>query len=128
MGFDDWKRERAIKKTLRALSRQRVALIGQPGNVLVIERGLPDADSIDEHLHTCLLRGWIEVLHEAIPQGRLSFNHDNAPTTQGFTHAKPIYRLTEGGWAVLNRSHAWVLATFVVSVASLMASVLAMWK
>ena len=33
------------------------------------------------------------------------------------------YRLTEGGWAVLNRSHAWIVATFLVSAVGLVVAV-----
>ena len=36
---------------------------------------------------------------------------------------KTIYRLTEGGWAVIHRSHAWIIATFVISMLSLTAGV-----
>jgi hypothetical protein len=46
---------------------------------------------------------------------------------QPLTNIAPIYGLTEGGWAVLNRSHAWVLATFAVSFASLIASLFGVW-
>lgn len=38
--FADWKEERAIRRMLRKLARQRVALVLQPGNVRVIERAL----------------------------------------------------------------------------------------
>ena len=41
------KREFSIYQTLKAVSKQRVALILQPGNVWVIERAIPD-DEVTE--------------------------------------------------------------------------------
>jgi hypothetical protein len=38
--LDDFLTERAIGQTLRKLSRQRVALILQPGGIWVIERAI----------------------------------------------------------------------------------------
>lgn len=36
------------------------------------------------------------------------------------------YKLTEGGWSVLNRTQAWVLATFIVSATGLVVSAVAL--
>jgi len=65
----DWRRERAIRRALRALARQRIAVILQPGNVWVIEQAPDDQDvRLVEAIRSCYLRGWADVLPEAVPQ------------------------------------------------------------
>jgi hypothetical protein len=117
------RRERQIRRALRAVSRQRVALVLQPGNVPVIECSPPhDQEWFDTGIRTCLIRGWVEVLHDDMPTGKLNFSGSNPqlrPNMMPQTH----YRLTEGGWAVLNRSHGWVIATFVVSIIGLLVGI-----
>ena len=127
--FETFRRERQVRKALRAISRQRVALVLQPGNVQVVEQSPPDAEWFDLGVRTCLIRGWVEVLHENLPTGAvLMLGKTPVPPSQ--FSPKTHYRLTEGGWAVLNRSHSWVLATFLVSSLGLMvavASLLVAW-
>ena len=73
MVLTDLTREHRIRRTLRGLARQRVALILQPGNVFVVEKVLESADKDNvADLQTCLTRGWVEVMHDAIPRGRLA--------------------------------------------------------
>jgi hypothetical protein len=119
------RRERNIRLALHAIAQQRVATV-LPGNVVVIEMATPDAEWFDIAARTCLIRGWVEVLHDALPTGKLTFRGDEAvfPTT---TTAKPMYRLTEGGWAAINRSHAWVISTFFVAFIALIVSVGALY-
>jgi len=94
MGFINWKREWFIRKVLRKLSRQRVSLILQPGNVWVIEKSVGEEEQVDEALRTCYLRGWVEPIEKAIPHGKLTSN-GKLPEGYIFTESKPIYRLTE---------------------------------
>ncbi len=116
--FEGIRRERQIKKALRAIARQRVALVLQPGGVVVVEKAPPDEEWFDVAARTCLIRGWVAVLYEAIPTANLELNGRD-PVLPSTGKHKPFYRLTEGGWTVLNRSHGWVVATFVVTALGL---------
>jgi hypothetical protein len=68
----DLKREHNIRRTSGKLSRQRVALVLQPGNLWVIEKALEEAAETDAALKTCHMRGWVEPLESAIPRGKLT--------------------------------------------------------
>ena len=116
------RREREIRQTLRKLARQRVALVLQPEDVWVIELAVDDDESTQEALRTCHLRGWVEPIHDALPKGKLTPD-GRLPSGEMFSGEGPLYRLTEGGWAVVNRSHQWVVMAIAVALASLVASV-----
>lgn len=80
-------------------------------------------------MRTCELRGWATVLHSNIPISRLSTEDlvDQSGANLTFGERGQIFRLTEAGWAALNRTHAWLLATFAVASATLVATVLSVW-
>lgn len=120
--FENFSSERRVRRALKAVSRQRVAMILQPGNVSVIERGVPDEEWFEQGVRTCHIRGWVEVLHKNLPTGSLHF-HGNEPQFPAEIQSKNHYRLTEGGWAVLNRSHSLLVATFLVSAVGLVVAV-----
>lgn len=121
--FDGWQRERRIRKVLTGLARQRVAVVLQPSGVWVIEKALQRDDDAEAALATCLMRGWVEPLHENMPMADLDPN--NLPLAPPpFTRTETTYRLTEGGWAALNRAHAWMLVGILIAVLSLVATVL----
>lgn len=120
--LETFKRERAIRKALRAIARQRVVLVLQPGNVLVVERSPLNEEWFDVAVRTSHIRGWVDVVHDSIPSATVQFEGGNLVFPQGMT-PKSIYRLTEGGWAVIHRSHAWLIATFVVALLSLLAGI-----
>ena len=80
-------------------------------------------DDIDAALRTCHLRGWVEpVSDDAIPTGLA----ENLQTGRGplFDKTQLIYRLTDSGWNVIHDNHSWVVATFIVAAAALIASIL----
>jgi hypothetical protein len=123
--FDRWRRERMIRRILKKLSRQRVALILQPGNVWVVEMAVSEGDKdVAEALRTCHLRGWVDMVHDAVPRGRLGPNAELPRFADGIA---PVYRLTEAGWAELRRTHDWTVGTFLVSLLALVAAVLALF-
>jgi hypothetical protein len=122
--FDEWRRERAIRKVLRCLSRQRVAMILQPGNVWVVELAPSESSELDPILRTCHLRGWVEPIANAVPRGRLAPN-GGLPEGRVFDGEAPIYRLTEGGWQALNRTHHWVVFTAVIATITFVATIVA---
>lgn len=111
--------ERKIARTLRRLSRQRVATILQPGNIWVIERAVTDNGETAAHLSTCQLRGWIEPISNAVPKGRLT-GDGRLPAGGLFDGQGAIYRLTDSGWAAIQRAHMWVISGVALAFASVM--------
>jgi hypothetical protein len=108
------------------MARQRVGMILQPGNVWVIERAVPAGERTAAALRTCHLRGWVEIVENAMPAGDLT-SDGRIPDGQLFTRAEPMYRLTDSGWGVIHRSQTWVIATFLVALLSLTATLAALW-
>ena len=109
------KREYSIYRTLKALSKQRVALILQPGNVWVIEKAIPDSETKEENLRTCHLRGWVEPIVNAIPKGKLAPD-GSLPSGDIFTEQTPLYRLTDSGWNAIHRTHVIALLGIILSL------------
>ncbi len=118
IGLFEMKREYSIYRTLKRLSKQRVGMILQPGNVWVIEKALPRTDENEENLQTCLMRGWIEILHESVPMGVLGPNAE-LPDGQSLTSKEHIYRLTEGGWNALHRTHVIGILSIITALIGL---------
>jgi len=127
MALTAWRRERFIRKTLRRLAAQRVGLILQPGDVWVIERAVSEAEEkVAEALRTCHLRGWVEVVSDAVPQAQLGPTGE-LPNESSPRGRAPVYRLTDAGWNQIRRTHMWVILTFAVALASLIATILTLW-
>jgi hypothetical protein len=121
VGLTNWRRERIIHRTLRSLARQQVAKILQPGDVWVVERPVSEENpDVAAALRTCHMRGWVEVVDEAVPRASLTME---GALPQGLSRTAPVYRLTEGGWNVINRIYTWVIAAVVLSFASFVASI-----
>jgi hypothetical protein len=114
------RRERTVRRALHAIARQRAAMILQPGNVVVVEQSAPDEEWFYVAVQTCHIRGWAEVLHESMPTAAVRFE-GSKPVFPSTMAPKTVWRLTEGGWSVINRSHGWIIATFTVGVLSLLA-------
>lgn len=115
----EWRRERHIRRTLRALARQRVAMVLQPGNVFVVERAIPDDEDTLAAIRTCHMRGWVEPMFDgAIPHGRVP--PPGAPLA--FDRSQPVYRLTDSGWAVIHRSHEVALLALVIALVGVIIS------
>ncbi|WP_162592888.1 hypothetical protein [Variovorax sp. PBL-E5] len=120
--FDYYSRhEREVRKALKIIAGQRVAMILQPGNVLVIERSPTSTEWFEEAVQTCRIRGWVEVLHEGLPSADLDF-HDQTPIL-GSARPKTHYKLTEGGWNAIRGTHALVIVAIILSALSLAAGV-----
>jgi hypothetical protein len=120
--LSDLRRERVIRQTLRKLSRQRVALVLQPGNVWVIEKAVNATAETDTALKTCHMRGWVEPLESAIPQGKLTPD-GRLPANLKFEGLGTLYKLTSAGWSVIYRSNQLALVALVISAISLLVSV-----
>ena len=115
-------REYSIYRTLRLLARQRVALVLQPGNVWVIERAVPETERNSENIQTCMMRGWVEILHQSVPSGIL--NPDGTPPSNDKLIEKPIYRLTDGGWNAIHRTHVMAILGVTLSLLGVVVAVL----
>jgi len=114
--------ERDIRRALKRLSRQRVALVLQPGNVWVIENAVEDNEETDAALKTAYIRGWVKPIVNALPKGKLT--PDGAlPSGDLFQGVGPVWQLTEGGWTVVNRTHWWALFAILISALSFSVSV-----
>jgi hypothetical protein len=100
--MDDWMLERSIRRNLRLLSRQRVRVILQPGNVWVIDKSPRWTAEREEAWLTCYLRGWIEPLHSAVPTAEL---RDDLTLPDRMQGTKTMYRITEAGWNVVHGAH-----------------------
>jgi len=118
-----WRKERAIRRALRGLARQRVAAILQPGNMLVVERGPSRREPSEAALRSCHLRGWAEPIANAVRSGSLGPD-GTIPEGQVYDRVGPIYRITDAGWHVLRRTHIWVIWTLLFSLLSLVAAIL----
>lgn len=111
----DFRREYSIYRTLKALSRQRVAMILQPGNVWVIENAVSDNETSEAELRTCHMRGWIDILEDGIPTGAITAAGE-LPKFPMKTKRKPLYRLTDSGWNHIYRANSLVLfGTFLAA-------------
>lgn len=110
-------------RPVRRLAGQRVALVLQPGNVWVIENAVDDNEKTDTALKTAYMRGWVEPIENAVPKGSLTPDGKLPPTGALFQGSGPLWRLTEGGWDVVNRSHSWALFAVLISVLSFAISV-----
>lgn len=116
--FDNWRRERRIRKVLQGLARQRVATILKPHGIWVIEKSLRRGADTDADLATCLMRGWVEALQEDVPHGNVE--QALARTGPIFTSTTTTYRLTDGGWDAINRAHSWMLVGVVLAAIPLL--------
>lgn len=114
--------ERTIRQALRQLSRQRVRMILQPGNVRVIDNAVQRNQDTDAALMTCWLRGWAEPVENAVPTGQLT--PDGQLPNPVVTGVMTMYRLTDSGWSVVHRSHMWLLITVIIAFLSLCLGIL----
>jgi hypothetical protein len=114
--------DRKIYRTLRQLSRQRVRVILQPGNVMAIDNAVGRNEQTDAALKTCWLRGWVEPVEHAIPTGELT--PDGQLPDPLYTGVTTIYRMTDSGWSVVHRSHMWLLLTVLIAFLSLSVGIL----
>jgi hypothetical protein len=114
-------RERNIRHALKLIAKQRVVAVLQPGRVLVIENS-PHPEWFDAAIQTALIRGWVAVLHDAVPSGQRDTAQSALPQQMP---SRTVYRLTEAGWSVLHGTHGWTVATFVVSFLAMLAALVA---
>lgn len=102
-----------IHRLLRRLSKQRVGLVLQPDNFWVIECAVEDTEETDVLLKTCYMRGWVEPLQDSVPIGRLN-SDGSLPSGPMFQSEGPLWKLTDSGWAAIQRRHEiTVLGIFV---------------
>lgn len=111
------KEEWFIRKTLRKLAKQRVSSIHQPTGYWIIDNPVVENEKVEVALYTCHLRGWIEILANAVPKGKLK--GQNVPEIKDIG---PVYKLTDSGWQVINRSHTLLLMSILIALLALIAT------
>jgi len=119
-------REYQIRRILRKISKQRVALILKPGDVWVIEKALKTDEKVEAYVATCLMRGWIEILENSVPSRDLTKDGQllNIPLNKLFNETKNIYKITDSGWSVINRQKTLLYLTFLVALMTLILMIL----
>jgi len=122
--LDGFRRERKIRRTLKQLQRQRVVGVLHPGTFWVIEKALAHDDDTEAALQTCRIRGWVDVLEDAIPNADVP--SDMNPASIQWNRVRPIYKLTDAGWNAIHRTQGWVVATFIVALFSVVVSCVAL--
>ncbi len=115
--FADWRRERQIRKVLRELARQQVCGFDADHNAWIVERPLPRDE---EAVRTCQARGWVEPM----PHGAFEKQRASDTTASRAQVRIKLYRLTDSGWNSIHFTHAWVVATFVIALVTLFATVI----
>lgn len=89
----------------------------QPENAWVIENALPDTNQNQANIRTCMIRGWVDVLHESIPSTNIDNNYGLSKKLDfNKNENKDIYRLTDSGWNAIHRSHVITLLSIIVAL------------
>ncbi|WP_154662467.1 hypothetical protein [Solimonas flava] len=112
--FEVMRYEWRIYRLLRRIAKQRVGMIMQPGNVWVIEYAAPINEQSMPMVQTCVLRGWIEVLHPDVRHGKLK-DDGSLPDHPLFNEKQDIWRLTDAGWSAIHRNHQLSLLGLALS-------------
>ena len=122
MSLLDIKREWKVRKVLRRLSQQRVVCVLQPGNVWVIEKAVGDNEETDAALKTCYMRGWVEPLENSIPKGKLK-EDGSLPNGNMCESSGPVWKLTDSGWAAINRAYECTLIGILLGAISIFVAI-----
>lgn len=111
-------REFQILYYLRAISRQRVSAVLQPGDVWLVENSPKSHAESQAILLTCQLRGWVEpMFDDPVPHGQLT-PEGKLPSGALFQSSEPCYRITDSGWNAIHRQHQLGLLAVLVAIAS----------
>ncbi len=117
-------KDRELRKILKKVDKQRVVgiiAVKQPGirPAPIVEWGLPyDDEEFSCGLLTCEFRGWVERFGDEIPiknmrTGDEVYNH--------------LFRITQAGRAVLDRTQTISNVALIVAIISLLASIVSLW-
>jgi hypothetical protein len=79
----------------------------------VIEKAVEDNEETDAALKTCYMRGWVEPLENSIPRGKLK-KDGSLPDGNLYHSFGPVWKLTDSGWAAINRVHEWTLISILI--------------
>ncbi|MCU8075891.1 hypothetical protein [Shewanella sp. SM29] len=102
--FGDFIYEFKMHRVLKKVARQRVAMILKPGNVPVVERAIGRDEETKTFLLTAQIRGWVDILHEDMPTGKIDEN-GKMNMEQPFESKENHWKLTDSGWAAIQRRH-----------------------
>ncbi|MCX2760076.1 hypothetical protein OQJ65_17215 [Vibrio sp. Sgm 22] len=117
--FDDFIYEFKMHRVLKKVARQRVAIILEPGNVPVVERAIGRDEETKTFLLTAQIRGWVDVLHENMPTGKID-GDGNMLSDQPFTSKETHWKLTDSGWAAIQRRHQLSVLSLGVAIIAIL--------
>ena len=112
--FGDFIYEFKMHQVLKMVARQRVVMILEPGNVPVVERAIGRDEETKTFLLTAQIRGWVDILHEGMPTGKIDEN-SNMNIEQPFDSKENHWKLTDSGWAAIQRRYQ--LSVLSISIA-----------
>ncbi|HHC6471119.1 TPA: hypothetical protein ACN359_004547 [Vibrio parahaemolyticus] len=120
--FGDFIYEFKMHRVLKKVARQRVAMILQPGNVPVIERAIRRDEETKTFLLTAQIRGWVDVLHDNMPTGKVDSN-GNMMSDPALTSKETHWKLTDSGWAVIQRRHQLSVLSLGVAIIAVLVGI-----
>lgn len=114
--FYNWK----VFLLLRRLARQRVRMVVR--GIWLIEYAVEDSEETEALLRTCVLRGWIDVLEDAVPTGTVN---DDGSLKNGRLVEKhqTVWKLTDSGWGAIHRTHQLGVLGLMLSVLGIVLAV-----
>jgi len=107
--------ELKIHRLLKKIARQRITMILEPGSVPVIERAVGHDENTKALLLTAQIRGWVEILHENMPTGQIN-DDGSINSEQPFQSIENHWKLTDSGWAAIQRRHQISIFSLVVTL------------
>jgi hypothetical protein len=76
------------------------------------------------------MRGWVEIVENAVRHHEIDATSLDGPRQSPMrmwpSRTAPVYRLTEGGWNAINRTHGWIVSTWLLTLISLVVSIAAL--
>ena len=93
-----------MHRLLKKIARQRVAMILEPGSIPVIERAIKTNEETKTLLLTAQIRGWVDILHEDMPTGKLD-SSGSINSDMPFQSKENHWKLTDSGWGAIQRRY-----------------------
>ena len=80
-----------------------------------MEKALPNTDQNQANIRTCMIRGWVDLLHESVPSTNIDNNYGLSKEPE-FNNNENIYKLTDSGWNAIHRTHVIALLGIIIAL------------